>query len=142
MKRNITLALLSLLCVFALVRATPPDQPNMESARANLQNAKANLISAEHNKGGHRQKALNLVNQALAEVNKGINFARRHNHANASFEVLPDQPHMDAALNFLKSAKNDLERANADKGGHRANAINLVNQAIDEVKLGIEAGRS
>jgi hypothetical protein len=113
----------------------------MESARANLQNAKANLISAEHNKGGHRQKALNLVNQALAEVNKGINFARRHNHANASFEVLLDQPHMDAALSFLKSAKSDLERSTADKGGHRANALNLVNQAIDEVKRGIDAGR-
>ena len=138
MKRNITLALLSLLCVSALVRATPPDQPNMESARANLQNAKANLISAEHNKGGHRQKALNLVNQALAEVNKGINFARR---ANVSFEVLLDQPHMDAALSFLKTAKSDLERSTADKGGHRANALNLVNQAIDEVKRGIEAGR-
>ena len=141
MKRNISVALLSLLCVCALVRATPPDQPNMESARANLQNAKANLISAEHNKGGHRQKALNLVNQAIAEVNKGIGFARRHNHANAGFEVLPDQPHMDAALSFLKSAKSDLDKATPDKGGHRANALNLINQAIDEVNLGIEAGR-
>jgi hypothetical protein len=139
MKRKSLLALLSVLIVCALVNATPPDQSNMESARANLQNAKANLLTAEHNKGGHRAKALNLVNQAIAEVNKGIAFARRHNHAE-TFVPAPDQPHMQAALDFLKSARSDLDKANADKGGHRANAINLVNQAIDEVKAGIDAG--
>ena len=48
---------------------------------------------------------------------------------------------MDAALNFLKSEER-FGTGHADKGGHRANAINLVNQAIDEVKLGIDAGRS
>jgi hypothetical protein len=28
--------------------------------------------------------------------------------------------------------------ANSNKGGHRANAINLVKQALNEVNLGIE----
>jgi len=137
------LALLLVLSICAVARATPPDQPNMESARQNLQNAKANLLAAEHNKGGHRAKALALVNQAIAAVNRGIAFARRHNHhAIGGSAVLPDQPHMEAALNFLESARSDLQRATADKGGHRANALNLVNQAIAEVKLGIAAGRS
>jgi hypothetical protein len=113
----------------------------MELARSNLQNAKANLLAAEHNKGGHRAKAVGLVNSALTEVNRGIAFARRHNHANPGPPVLPDQPHMEAALKFLQNAKSDLERATAGKGVHRANALNLVNQAIDEVRLGIEAGR-
>ena len=140
MKRKSLFALLSLLVVCSLVHATPPDQPNMESARANLQNAKANLLTAEHNKGGHRAKALGLVNQAITEVNKGIAFARRHNHAE-TFAPTPDQPHMEAALNFLRSARSDLDKANADKGGHRANALRLIDQAIDEVKAGIEAGR-
>ncbi len=52
----------------------------------------------------------------------------------------PDQPHMQAALDHLKSARKNLDKANADKGGHRAKAIALVNQAIDEVNLGISAG--
>ncbi|HEY6806655.1 MAG TPA: hypothetical protein VI306_23960 [Pyrinomonadaceae bacterium] len=141
MTRKSVYVLLSLLMVCALVRATPPDQPNMESARTNLQNAKANLLTAEHNKGGHRAKALGLVNQALSEVNKGIEWSRRHNHAETNAPLAPDQPHMEAALNFLQSARSDLDKATADKGGHRANAINLVNRAIDEVKRGLEAGR-
>ena len=141
MKRKFIFVLLSVLVLGTLVRATPPDQPNMEAARANLQNAKANLIAAEHNKGGHRAKALSLTNQALAAVNRGINWARRHNHSEA-FAPTPDQPHMEAALNFLRAARSDLDKATSDKGGYRANAIKLVNQAIDEVKAGIEAGRS
>ncbi|MFN2577737.1 MAG: hypothetical protein ABR607_08605 [Pyrinomonadaceae bacterium] len=47
---------------------------------------------------------------------------------------------MQAALDALTSARN-LDRTNSDKDGHRASAIDLVKQAIAEVKLGIEAGR-
>lgn len=48
------------------------------------------------------------------------------------------QPHMKAALQSLNQAKNQLEKATPDKGGHRAKAIELVDQAIGEVKEGIE----
>jgi hypothetical protein len=50
------------------------------------------------------------------------------------------QTHMHNALNALYTAKNQLNMAMADKGGHRVNAINLVNQAIGEVQAGIAAG--
>lgn len=48
------------------------------------------------------------------------------------------QPHMKAALATLNMAKNQLEKASADKGGHRVKAIALVNQAIGEVQAGID----
>jgi hypothetical protein len=47
------------------------------------------------------------------------------------------QPHMRAALNSLQAAKNQLQRATHDKGGHRVKAIQLVDQAIGEVQAGI-----
>ena len=47
------------------------------------------------------------------------------------------QPHMKAALENLKRAKESLEKATADKGGHRAKAIELVNQAIEQTEKGI-----
>ena len=53
--------------------------------------------------------------------------------------VLADrQPHMRTALVAMKKAQVQLERATADKGGHRAKAIVLMKQAIDEVELGIK----
>jgi hypothetical protein len=51
------------------------------------------------------------------------------------------QPHMQAALNHLRQARTSLNRATADKGGHRERAIELVNQAIDQVEAGIAYDR-
>ncbi len=48
-----------------------------------------------------------------------------------------NQPHMQSALGYLQSAKSELVMAEANKGGHRANAIRLVNEAISEVQAGI-----
>lgn len=44
------------------------------------------------------------------------------------------QPHMRAALDHLQAAKTELQLAEADKGGHRAKAIALVNDAIAQVQ--------
>ncbi|HXG94761.1 MAG TPA: hypothetical protein VNN73_20635 [Blastocatellia bacterium] len=52
-----------------------------------------------------------------------------------------DQPHMQAALDALKTARRELEEATSDKGGHRANALKLVNQAINQVERGIAFDR-
>jgi hypothetical protein len=48
-----------------------------------------------------------------------------------------DQPHMQAALEHLRAARAELDKAEADKGGHRAKAISLVNDAISQVEKGI-----
>lgn len=47
------------------------------------------------------------------------------------------QPHMRVALSQLKSARDQLKKATSDKGGHRAKAIALTNQAIEQVEKGI-----
>jgi hypothetical protein len=47
-------------------------QPHMQNALAALQNARAELQVAEHNKGGHRAEALDLVNRAINQVQQGI----------------------------------------------------------------------
>src|SRR5262249_61713564 len=111
-----------------------------QEPEAEIKTAKSELQKATPNKGGHRIKALQLVNQAIAQANAGIAYARQHNHATSS--AAPDQPHMTAALAALESAKNNLDHATNDKGGHRAQAIDLIKQAIDEVNKGIEAGKS
>ena len=55
--------------------------------------------------------------------------------------AVANQPHMVNARNFLNQAKAELQLASHNKGGHRDNAINLINQAITEVNLGIDAAR-
>jgi hypothetical protein len=47
---------------------------------------------------------------------------------------------MDAALKDLRAARQELERAAPNKGGHREKAIELIDRAINQVKEGIEFG--
>ena len=47
------------------------------------------------------------------------------------------QENMVNGRNALQNAITWLNKASNDKGGHRANAINLTQQAIREVNLGI-----
>jgi hypothetical protein len=48
---------------------------------------------------------------------------------------------MEKALDHLRDAQRELEKASADKGGHRARAMTLVRQAIAEVEKGIRFDR-
>jgi hypothetical protein len=48
------------------------NQPHMMAALEALQKAKMELEIAEHNKGGHREKALELVHKAIEQTKKGI----------------------------------------------------------------------
>lgn len=45
------------------------------------------------------------------------------------------------ALENLQKAKENLQQATADKGGHRLNALKLINQAINEIQTGIKYDR-
>jgi hypothetical protein len=48
------------------------------------------------------------------------------------------QPEMTAALQNLREAQRNLQLATRDKGGHRANAVRIIGQAIAEVEAGIQ----
>jgi len=47
-------------------------QPHMMAALDALKTAKMELENAEHNKGGHRVKALEFVQKAINQTQKGI----------------------------------------------------------------------
>ena len=135
--RRVFGSLFVVMALCAAAYAAVPDQPYMEAALSDLNKAKVELAAAERNKGGHRAKAATLTDQAIEQVKAGIGFAKRHNHVKVT--LIPDQPHMQAALDALKSAHINLDKAEADKGGHRAKAIDLINRAIIEVNAGIAA---
>lgn len=53
-------------------------QPHMTAALQHLRQAKSSLERATPDKGGHRAKAMDLTIAAIAEVEQGIAFDRRH----------------------------------------------------------------
>lgn len=53
-------------------------------------------------------------------------------------EARADQPHMRAAIALLQQARQELQQAQANKGGHRVAAIRAIDAAIAEVQEGIK----
>ena len=54
------------------------DQPHMQAALDALRVAEKELQVAEHDKGGHRTKAIEHTRKAIEQVEKGIAFDRKH----------------------------------------------------------------
>jgi len=52
------------------------------------------------------------------------------------------QPEMAAAIQHLREAQQNLEAASRDKGGHRARAVQLVQEAIRETQEGVRYDNS
>jgi hypothetical protein len=48
------------------------------------------------------------------------------------------QGNMERAIGELYDVLASLREASSDKGGHKANAMNLIQQAISEVQAGID----
>ena len=72
-------AALLILSLGVLVNAQPrhrrPEpQPMMRAALASLRTAKDQLQKATHDKGGHRLRAIGLIDKAIMEVERGIAF--------------------------------------------------------------------
>ena len=56
--------------------ASAAGQPHMNAALGELRAARAELDSAAADKGGHREKAIGLVDEAINEVQAGIDYAQ------------------------------------------------------------------
>ncbi len=157
MKLNRKIAVL-VAAIIGMVLITNPaaalDQPRMQAAREDLVKAQTSLNRATTDKGGHRNRALEIVAQAIREVDAGIEYDRTHitprkrpasDFVEGNFfapSSTPDQPNMQQARTHLQNALSNLNRASADKGTHRNTAMQLIRDAIAQVDAGIEYDRT
>ncbi len=75
--KTIKTASVSILVLMAMSFTSAfANQPHMQAALAHLREARASLQRAIPNKGGHRERAIDLVNRAIAEVEAGERYAR------------------------------------------------------------------
>ena len=76
MKIRKSLLVMMAIAMVAALGTASAEQPRMEAALNSLQAAHYSLEHAEHNKGGHRERALELIDRAIAEVRAGMASAR------------------------------------------------------------------
>ena len=112
--------------------------------------AKGEIEAAVANKGGHRAKALGLIQQAIDAVNAGMQYAAAHPTEVGPLEgpaapepvdeVVPEagrQPHMARGIIALREAHRQLVEPKHDKGGFRVQALGFIQQAMVQVREGI-----
>ncbi|HEY4661180.1 MAG TPA: hypothetical protein VIG91_06735 [Terriglobales bacterium] len=75
-----------------------------------------------------RNRVIGVLSTLLLLAGMGL-FAQNR-------QMARHEPHMSAAIGHLQQAKEELQRAAANKGGHRAKAMQLVDEAIQEVQQG------
>lgn len=51
-------------------------EPHMANALRLLRDARVELVRAIPNKGGHRERAIELVDRAIVQVEKGMEYGR------------------------------------------------------------------
>jgi hypothetical protein len=66
------------MSLYSLARPQSGDmarrEPHLSAAYGHLEQAKAELEKSAPNKGGHRERAMQLVDQAMQEVMRGEDF--------------------------------------------------------------------
>ena len=70
-----TLVVAALAILFVIGCVTGRGQPHMQNALDQLQGAKSELQVALTDNGGHRVRAMRLVDDAIAEVQAGMEYA-------------------------------------------------------------------
>ena len=69
------LAFSALVALFVIGCVTGRGQPHMQAALDHLQAARSELQIATADKGGHRVRAIALVDRAIGEVQAGMEYA-------------------------------------------------------------------
>jgi hypothetical protein len=71
-------ALSAMLATGVVIGQAMAAQPHMMNALSALQSARRELVAASPDKGGHRAKAIQLVDAAAAQVKAGMAFSAHH----------------------------------------------------------------
>ncbi|HEV8432351.1 MAG TPA: hypothetical protein VGR95_02985 [Thermoanaerobaculia bacterium] len=73
-----TFALVVLLAASFVAGRVHAAQNHMVAARDQLRATRTELRAAVADKGGHRERAMEIIDRAIAQVDEGIEYARGH----------------------------------------------------------------
>jgi hypothetical protein len=127
------------------VVAEGPKHPYMHHALYELAETRKELKEASHDFGGHREKALKAVDEAIIQMEKALEGAGDKYVARAPekevYKKYEFHPHLHHALHELGEARHELKEAKHDFGGHREKTIEKVDHAIKQLELALKFAR-
>jgi hypothetical protein len=119
--------------------------PRLRAALHELLKARGEVAGASHDFGGHRDKAIRAIDDAIGSLREIVSVKgdvipgveRKQDF----YKAYKTHPHLRQALTDLREAREDLRDPKADFGKLRERAIRDVSLAIDQVELLIKYAR-
>ncbi len=140
----------NLLCLVGVValavgfvsNARAEKYPRMIAALGELKEARIEMKEAKNDFGGHKEKALEATDVAIAQMEKAlkavdVDFAYKA-PAKEVYKEYKNFPHIRHALAALRAAHKEMKEAATDFGGHKEKALEAVDHAIDQLDKAIE----
>jgi len=119
-----------------------PKHPYMHHALYELAESRKEMKEAAHDFGGHREKALKAVDEAIVQMEKALEGAGDKYVPKAPdkdvYKGYEFHPHIHHALHELREAHKELKEAKHDFGGHREKALEKVDHAIKQLELALK----
>ncbi len=116
--------------------------PHLHHALFELREAREELRESKDDFGGHREKAIVAVQDAIKQIDlaiKGsgdnIKNAPLKKDLREQYKKYAHHPHLHHALHELKQAHTELKEAKHEFGGHREAALRDVHHAIHQIEL-------
>jgi hypothetical protein len=126
------------------VAAQEPKHPHhhLHHALWELRDARKEVAEAKHDFGGHREKALIAINDAIKQLDlvllyKGDNIkgVPTRGDLREEYKKYKHHPHLHHALHELRHAHKQLEEAKHDFNGHRKAALRDIHIAIGQIEI-------
>ena len=126
-------------------RASAEEHARLHAALYELRHARTELKEASHDFGGHRAKALEALDEAIAQVDKALRAVgddtKGVDPAKGVYKGYHDYPHIRHALHEVREARDELKDARHDYKGHREKAIAALDRVADQLEKALKFAR-
>ncbi|MBM3993673.1 MAG: hypothetical protein FJ303_05910 [Planctomycetes bacterium] len=107
-----------------------------------LRDARKELKESKHDFGGHKEKALHAINDAIKQLelvllykNDNIKGEPTRGDLREHYKKYKHHPHLHHALHELQHAQHQLKEAKHNFNGHRERALRDIHTAIHQIEL-------
>jgi hypothetical protein len=126
----------------ALAGATYPLHHHLHHALWELRDARKEVAETKHDFGGHREKALLAMNDAIRQIDIILKYEWDNTKGTPTRGDLREQykkyahhPHLHHALHELRHAHNQLKESKRDYEGHRDAALRDIHAAVVQIEI-------
>ena len=118
--------------------AADPKHPHMHHALHEMREAHKELKETKHEFGGHREKALKDLDEAIRQTEKALAGAgdpfKGFTPEKGTYDKYKNYHHLRHALHKMREAHKELKEAAHNFGGHREKALKDLDEAIHQVE--------